>query len=135
MLDCSYSVLALVLDWLQGFVSSFNEGWHCLAIGCSDNSVHVWDMSNSSVLLQVRSPGCFTLLVGIPTFVFLVLLNYILDCLLDKTGYNNCIGPPFLSYFFWLSEFYFIFCLILLFLFNLSLKCREVPSLFHAAMG
>jgi hypothetical protein len=63
------------------------------------------------------------------------LLNYILDCLLDKTGYNNCIGPPFLSYFFWLSEFYFIFCLILLFLFNLSLKCREVPSLFHAAMG
>ncbi|KAA3462396.1 putative WD repeat-containing protein isoform X1 [Gossypium australe] len=29
---------------------------HCLAIGCSDNSVHVWDMLNSSLVLQVPSP-------------------------------------------------------------------------------
>ncbi|MBA0656195.1 hypothetical protein Goklo_008575 [Gossypium klotzschianum] len=29
---------------------------HCLAIGCSDNSVHVWDMLKSSLVLQVPSP-------------------------------------------------------------------------------
>ncbi|KAK8718200.1 hypothetical protein V6N13_045443 [Hibiscus sabdariffa] len=29
---------------------------HCLAIGCSDNSVHVWDMLKSSLVLQVQSP-------------------------------------------------------------------------------
>ncbi|WRX08182.1 WD40 repeat - like 5 [Theobroma cacao] len=29
---------------------------HCLAIGCSDNSVHLWDMLNSSLVLQVQSP-------------------------------------------------------------------------------
>lgn len=47
-----------VLDvcFLKGFDCSFNERWHFLAIGCSDNSVHVWDTSNSSVLLQVQSP-------------------------------------------------------------------------------
>ncbi|XVF32972.1 hypothetical protein REPUB_Repub17cG0128500 [Reevesia pubescens] len=29
---------------------------HCLAIGSSDNSVHVWDMLKSSLVLQVQSP-------------------------------------------------------------------------------
>ncbi|KAH1073865.1 hypothetical protein J1N35_026193 [Gossypium stocksii] len=29
---------------------------HCLAIGCSDNSVHVWDMLKFSLVLQVPSP-------------------------------------------------------------------------------
>ncbi|KAE8671244.1 hypothetical protein F3Y22_tig00111983pilonHSYRG00058 [Hibiscus syriacus] len=29
---------------------------HCLAIGCSDNSVHVWDILKSSLVLQVQSP-------------------------------------------------------------------------------
>ncbi|XP_021279955.1 uncharacterized protein LOC110413462 isoform X3 [Herrania umbratica] len=29
---------------------------HCLAIGCSDNSVHLWDILNSSLILQVQSP-------------------------------------------------------------------------------
>ncbi|KAK2649780.1 hypothetical protein Ddye_017269 [Dipteronia dyeriana] len=32
------------------------EGSHCLAIGCSDNSIRVWDISNSTVILQVQSP-------------------------------------------------------------------------------
>ncbi|KAJ0052686.1 hypothetical protein Pint_00789 [Pistacia integerrima] len=32
------------------------EGGHCLAIGCSDNSVRVWHISNSSVILEVHSP-------------------------------------------------------------------------------
>ncbi|XP_075641415.1 uncharacterized protein LOC142613103 isoform X1 [Castanea sativa] len=47
-----------VLDvcFMKGFVSSYNEGSHCLAIGCSDNSVHVWDILNSSVILEVQSP-------------------------------------------------------------------------------
>ena len=38
-------------------MSSYNEGSHCLAIGCSDNSVHVWDILNSIVILEVQSPG------------------------------------------------------------------------------
>ncbi|XWS76708.1 hypothetical protein CRYUN_Cryun01aG0201000 [Craigia yunnanensis] len=29
---------------------------HCLAIGCSDNSVRLWDMLKSSLVLQVQSP-------------------------------------------------------------------------------
>ncbi|CAK7348505.1 unnamed protein product [Dovyalis caffra] len=37
-------------------VSSNEDGRHCLAIGCSDNSVHLWDTSVSSVILQVQSP-------------------------------------------------------------------------------
>ncbi|KAK3194383.1 hypothetical protein Dsin_025693 [Dipteronia sinensis] len=32
------------------------EGSHCLAIGCSDNSIRVWNISNSTVILQVQSP-------------------------------------------------------------------------------
>ncbi|XP_022757740.1 uncharacterized protein LOC111304949 isoform X3 [Durio zibethinus] len=35
---------------------------HCLAIGCSDNSVHLWDMLKSSLILQVQSPGAFCIL-------------------------------------------------------------------------
>ncbi|KAJ6686773.1 WD REPEAT PROTEIN [Salix purpurea] len=37
-------------------VPSSQEERQCLAIGCSDNSVHLWDMSVSSVVLQVQSP-------------------------------------------------------------------------------
>ncbi|KAG8653335.1 hypothetical protein MANES_05G010600v8 [Manihot esculenta] len=36
--------------------TSHEEGSHCLAIGCSDNSVHIWDISRSSVILRVQSP-------------------------------------------------------------------------------
>ncbi|KAL5859325.1 hypothetical protein ACOSQ4_000621 [Xanthoceras sorbifolium] len=32
------------------------EGSHCLAIGCSDNSIFVWDISSSTLILQVHSP-------------------------------------------------------------------------------
>ena len=32
-----------------------------LAVGCSDNSVHVWDISNSKMVLKVQSPGWFQL--------------------------------------------------------------------------
>ncbi|KAM2685571.1 hypothetical protein FF1_047268 [Malus domestica] len=40
----------------QGSVSgSYGEG-DCLAIGCSDNSVHLWDVSASAVVLEVRHP-------------------------------------------------------------------------------
>ncbi|KAB2620162.1 hypothetical protein D8674_041787 [Pyrus ussuriensis x Pyrus communis] len=35
-------------------VSFFKDD--CLAVGCSDNSVHIWDVSASSVVLQVRHP-------------------------------------------------------------------------------
>ncbi|KAG6619439.1 uncharacterized protein LOC122317079 isoform X2 [Carya illinoinensis] len=47
-----------VLDvcFLKGLVRSLDEGSHCLAIGCSDNSVLVWDILSSSVVLQVQSP-------------------------------------------------------------------------------
>ncbi|KAJ0110607.1 hypothetical protein Patl1_00808 [Pistacia atlantica] len=43
-----------VLD--VSFLKGPNEGGHCLAIGCSDNSVRVWHISNSSVILEVHSP-------------------------------------------------------------------------------
>ncbi|XVF80749.1 hypothetical protein PTKIN_Ptkin15bG0100100 [Pterospermum kingtungense] len=29
---------------------------HCFAVGCSDNSVHIWDMLKSSLVLEVQSP-------------------------------------------------------------------------------
>ncbi|XP_034690714.1 uncharacterized protein LOC117918294 isoform X1 [Vitis riparia] len=29
---------------------------HCLVVGCSDNSVHLWDMLTSSSILEVRNP-------------------------------------------------------------------------------
>lgn len=32
-----------------------------LAIGCSDNSVYIWDISNSITVLKVQSPGWFQL--------------------------------------------------------------------------
>lgn len=40
------------LKW-DGATSS-NKGSHCLAIGCSDNSVHIWDMLRCSLLSTVR---------------------------------------------------------------------------------
>ncbi|CAN4112818.1 unnamed protein product [Withania somnifera] len=41
------------LKW-HGSTSSSNGG-DCLAIGCSDNSVHIWDMLRCSLLSRVRS--------------------------------------------------------------------------------
>ncbi|WCJ22639.1 Transducin family protein / WD-40 repeat family protein [Euphorbia peplus] len=37
-------------------VCFFKEKSHCLAIGCSNNSVSVWDISKSSLILEVQSP-------------------------------------------------------------------------------
>ncbi|CAN1236319.1 WD repeat-containing protein 6 [Linum grandiflorum] len=34
---------------------SFLKG-NCIAVGCSDNSVHVWDITNSSPIVDVQSP-------------------------------------------------------------------------------
>ncbi|KAJ9187931.1 hypothetical protein P3X46_003342 [Hevea brasiliensis] len=48
-----------VLDvfFLKNHAATSNEeGNHCLAIGCSDNSVRIWDISRSSVILEVQSP-------------------------------------------------------------------------------
>ncbi|KAI8522511.1 hypothetical protein RHMOL_Rhmol13G0002700 [Rhododendron molle] len=47
-----------VLDvcFLKDFSSSTCDGSHCLAIGCSDNSVAFWDFSKSSLLTEVRFP-------------------------------------------------------------------------------
>ncbi|XP_065859842.1 uncharacterized protein [Euphorbia lathyris] len=36
--------------------SSHEEESHCLAIGCSNNSVSIWNISNSSLILEVQSP-------------------------------------------------------------------------------
>ena len=38
-------------------MSGSNGEGDCLAIGCSDNSVHLWDVSASAVVLEVRHPG------------------------------------------------------------------------------
>ncbi|KAF4371699.1 hypothetical protein G4B88_030803 [Cannabis sativa] len=38
------------------FISGTGANSH-LVVGCSDNSVLLWDMSNSSVVLHVQSPG------------------------------------------------------------------------------
>ena len=43
--------------FLLKFSSSLQEESPCLAIGCSDNSVCVWDISKSSIAFQVQSPG------------------------------------------------------------------------------
>ncbi|GAV64080.1 WD40 domain-containing protein [Cephalotus follicularis] len=47
-----------VLDVLffKGHLNCLSEESNCLAIGCSDNSVHFWDILNSSILLKVQSP-------------------------------------------------------------------------------
>lgn len=38
-------------------MSGSNEEGDCLAIGCSDNSVHLWDVTTSTVVLEVHHPG------------------------------------------------------------------------------
>ncbi|XP_014496090.1 uncharacterized protein LOC106757805 isoform X1 [Vigna radiata var. radiata] len=47
-----------VLDvcFLEGCLPHSNVEGHFLAVGCSDNSVHVWDFSNSIAVLKVQSP-------------------------------------------------------------------------------
>ncbi|KAJ1412523.1 WD40/YVTN repeat-like-containing domain superfamily [Sesbania bispinosa] len=47
-----------VLDicFIKGCLSHSNLESHFLAIGCSDNSVHIWDISNSNMVLKVQSP-------------------------------------------------------------------------------
>ncbi|KAF3436595.1 hypothetical protein FNV43_RR23687 [Rhamnella rubrinervis] len=47
-----------VLDvcFLRGSESSSREGSCFLAVGCSDNSVHLWDISKSCVVIEVKSP-------------------------------------------------------------------------------
>lgn len=49
-----------------------------LAVGCSDNSVHVWDISNSKMVLKVQSPGLFQLhympWIGFYVYYFLFIL-------------------------------------------------------------
>lgn len=47
---------------------------HFLAVGCSDNSVHVWDIFNSNMVLKVQSPGWFQL-------YYMVLGMFFIDCL------------------------------------------------------
>lgn len=38
-------------------MSGSNEEGDCLAIGCSDNSVQLWDATTSTVVLEVQHPG------------------------------------------------------------------------------
>ncbi|TKY61668.1 WD repeat-containing protein 6 [Spatholobus suberectus] len=47
-----------VLDvcFLKGCLPHSNVEGHFLAVGCSDNSVHIWDISNSNTVLKVQSP-------------------------------------------------------------------------------
>ncbi|KAK7337576.1 hypothetical protein VNO77_18158 [Canavalia gladiata] len=47
-----------VLDvcFLKGCLPHSNVESHFLAVGCSDNSVHIWDISNSTTVLKVQSP-------------------------------------------------------------------------------
>ncbi|RDX94301.1 WD repeat-containing protein 6, partial [Mucuna pruriens] len=47
-----------VLDvcFLEGCLPHSNVESHFLALGCSDNSVHIWDISNSNTVLKVQSP-------------------------------------------------------------------------------
>ncbi|KAK7284533.1 hypothetical protein RJT34_19280 [Clitoria ternatea] len=47
-----------VLDvcFLKGCLPDSNVESNFLAVGCSDNSVHVWDISNSDMVLKVQSP-------------------------------------------------------------------------------
>ncbi|XP_021812747.1 uncharacterized protein LOC110755775 isoform X2 [Prunus avium] len=46
----------LDVSFLKGSVSGSNEEGDCLAIGCSDNSVHLWDVTTSTVVLEVHHP-------------------------------------------------------------------------------
>ncbi|XP_019422178.1 PREDICTED: uncharacterized protein LOC109331864 [Lupinus angustifolius] len=47
-----------VLDvcFLKGCLSDSNVDGHFLAIGCSDHSVHIWDISKSITVLKIQSP-------------------------------------------------------------------------------
>ncbi|KAK9266700.1 hypothetical protein L1049_007353 [Liquidambar formosana] len=47
-----------VLDvcFLKNYIISSCEGSCCLAVGCSDNSVCIWDILRSCVILEVRCP-------------------------------------------------------------------------------
>ncbi|CAL9009232.1 unnamed protein product [Prunus brigantina] len=46
----------LDVSFLKGSVSGSNEEGDCLAIGCSDNSVQLWDVTTSTVVLEVQHP-------------------------------------------------------------------------------
>lgn len=45
--------------WQWDGATSSNDGGDCLAIGCSDNSVNIWDMLRCSLLSRVRCSGWF----------------------------------------------------------------------------
>nr|KYP71742.1 WD repeat-containing protein 6 [Cajanus cajan] len=47
-----------VLDvcFLKGCLPRSNVESHFLAVGCSDNSVHIWDIPNSNLVFKVQSP-------------------------------------------------------------------------------
>ncbi|XP_061366242.1 uncharacterized protein LOC133309475 [Gastrolobium bilobum] len=47
-----------VLDvcFLEGCLPHSNMESRFLAVGCSDNSVHIWDIANSTTVLKVQSP-------------------------------------------------------------------------------
>ncbi|KAL2345522.1 hypothetical protein Fmac_006807 [Flemingia macrophylla] len=47
-----------VLDvcFLKGCLPCHNVESHFLAVGCSDNAVHIWDISNSILVFKVQSP-------------------------------------------------------------------------------
>ncbi|CAM8965527.1 unnamed protein product [Rhodiola kirilowii] len=47
-----------VLDvcFLKGCTTSLDESIHNVAVGCSDNSVCIWDTTSSRVILEVKSP-------------------------------------------------------------------------------
>ncbi|KAH0981980.1 hypothetical protein GBA52_009157 [Prunus armeniaca] len=46
----------LDVSFLKGSVSGSNEEGDCLAIGCTDNSVQLWDVTTSTVVLEVQHP-------------------------------------------------------------------------------
>lgn len=39
------------------FYCGQHGGGECVAVGCSDNSVHVWDVASCNVVLHVQHPG------------------------------------------------------------------------------
>ncbi|BFG30417.1 hypothetical protein CerSpe_166910 [Prunus speciosa] len=56
---CELNVSFWVLD--LSFLkkgTGLNEDGDCLVIGCSDNSVHLWDVTTSNVVLELLILNC-----------------------------------------------------------------------------
>ncbi|PSS06262.1 WD repeat-containing protein [Actinidia chinensis var. chinensis] len=51
-----FSHWVLDVSFLKDYANSVQEGSRCLAIGCSDNSVCIWDILQSTIDFEVRCP-------------------------------------------------------------------------------